>query len=44
MVTQDFARRQGGRSVVTVAHDHDVLELCDRVLGMVDGTLSPYAA
>lgn len=29
-------------AVVMVTHDHDVLEHCDRVLEMVDGTLSPH--
>ncbi|MCS5718128.1 ABC transporter ATP-binding protein [Herbiconiux sp. CPCC 205763] len=29
-------------AVVMVTHDHEVLEHCDRVLEMVDGTLSPY--
>lgn len=31
-------------AVVMVTHDHDVLEHCDRVLEMVDGTLSPYTS
>jgi putative ABC transport system ATP-binding protein len=31
-------------AVVMVTHDHDILEHCDRVLEMVDGTLSPHAA
>ncbi|WJM15773.1 ABC transporter ATP-binding protein [Microbacterium arborescens] len=30
-------------AVVMVTHDHDVLEHCDRVLEMVDGTLTPYS-
>ncbi|WP_228266358.1 hypothetical protein [Ornithinimicrobium ciconiae] len=28
-------------AVVMVTHDHDVLEHCDRVVEMVDGSLSP---
>ncbi|MBW4094421.1 MAG: ABC transporter ATP-binding protein [Acidobacteria bacterium] len=33
--------RRANVAVVMVTHDHDVLGHCDRVLEMVDGTLSP---
>ncbi len=32
--------RQSGVATVMVTHDHDILHHCDRVLEMVDGTLS----
>ena len=33
---------QNGVATILVTHDHEILEHCDRVLEMVDGTLSPH--
>ena len=33
---------QNGVATVLVTHDHEILEHCDRVLEMVDGTLRPH--
>lgn len=34
--------KQHGVATVMVTHDHDVLEYCDRVLEMEDGTLREH--